>query len=364
VGKAAGVVALALAAAACGGDTDPAQGTGGDGKDSAAQGQGEPVRPVPVDDKQHEITWTDLQDQSHVLRAAPRELARGSAADFADVRLDEDLKGMVPYYLTVSYTNEGKKSLQQPPQRDFLLVAADGQPGKGVSVFSSALSKKSGLPKACSQQAPRSLKPGGTATVCQIVMMPKDRTPAVVSYTGKDAEGSDVAPVVWRAGDAEKGELPAGVLPFKKSAESAVQDAEGRTVQVEATPRSIRPGRLADLSRFKLGADEKNKVPYYVTVRYRNNGTHKLLPQMNQKTELRAVSGQPARRLNLIDFSGEGFPRCPDAKPDGLVKPKAAVTECAVFMLAKNDSPASLVFTGEGGSAKTVTWQAGSAGAE
>jgi hypothetical protein len=78
---------------------------------------------------------------------------------------------------------------------------------------------------------------------------------------------------------------------------------------------------------------------------------------MNQKTELRAVSGRSARRLNLIDFSGGGLAQCPDAKPDSLVKPKASVTECSVFMLPRTDSPASLVFTGEGSAAKTVTWR-------
>jgi hypothetical protein len=93
---------------------------------------------------------------------------------------------------------------------------------------------------------------------------------------------------------------------LKKSAESAVLDAEGRTVKVQATPENIRHGKVSDLSRFELDADQKNKVPYYVTVEYRNNGTRSLLPQMNQKAELRAVSGQSARRFNLIDLSGEG----------------------------------------------------------
>jgi hypothetical protein len=347
------VFVLALTAAACGGgDSDS------DGGTSEKQEQAAPARPVPVESKRHEITWTDSGNQSHVLRAAPRELARGSEADFKNVRLDDDLKGKVPYYLTVSYTNEGKKSLEQSVQRGFALVSADGLPGDEVSVFSSPLAKKPGLPKACAKSAPQSLKPGGTATVCQIVMMPKNRPPAAVSYTGSDAKGNEFAPVVWKAGDGEKSEFPSGVLPLKKPAESAVQDARGRTVKVEATPRSIRPGRLGDLSGFELSADQKNKVPYYVTVEYRNNGAHDLLPQMNQKAELRTVSGQSARRLNLIDFSGKGVSQCPDARPNELVKPKSSVTECAVFMLSRTDSPVALVFTGEGASAKTVIWQA------
>lgn len=351
---------LALTLAACGGSGSDQKDSDGKGEASAeSPGQAAPARPVAVEKKQREITWSDTKEQSHVLRAAPSGLARGSAADFRNVRLDEDLKGKVPYYLTVSYTNEGKERLERPsPERDFAVAAADGQAGEAVSVFGSALSKNSGLPKACSRSAPESLEPGGRATVCRIVMMPKNRPPAAVSYSGRDARGDDIDPVIWKAGDGGKGGLPSGVLPLKKAAESAVEDADGRTVTVRATPKSIRPGKIADLGRFKLDARDKKKVPYYVTVEYRNDGSHKLLPQMNQKTELRAVSGQSARRMTLIDFGGDGVSQCPDAQPDGLVEPKSSVTECSVFMLPKTDSPAALVFTGEGTSAKTVVWQA------
>lgn len=348
---------LALAAAAC-------SGAGPDGSDKGKAAGGEPeqaapVRPVPVEKQQREITWSDPENQSHALRAAPSGLARGSEADFKNVRLDDELKGKVPYYLTVTYTNASEKRLERPsPERDFAVAAADGRAGQVVSVVSSALSQKSGLPKACSRSAPAKLEPGDRATVCRIVMMPKDRPPAAVSYTGRDARGNESAPVIWKAGGGGKGELPSGVLPFKKPAESAVEDADGRTVKVRATPRTIRKGKLADLGRFELDAEDKKKVPYYVTVEYRNDGSHKLLPQMSQKAELRTVSGQSARRLTLIDFGGDGVSECPDAEPDGLVEPKSSVTECSIFMLPKADSPAALVFTGEGEAAKTVTWQA------
>jgi hypothetical protein len=355
------VLVLALSAAACGtgGDGGSDGGAGGDQKDRK---QAAPARPVPVESGKRAVTWTDLQHRSHELLAAPSELARGSVADLENVRLDPKLKGLVPYYLTVSYTNKGKAKLERPaPERDFLIASADGQPGKPISVFSSALSQNSGLPKACSKGAPQSLKPGGTATVCQIFMMSPDLAPAAVSHIGRDADGDETDPVIWKAGRSASGsgkdELPAEILPLKKSARSAVQDTKQRNVKVEAAAQSIRRGKVADLSRFKLSPDEKGQVPYYVTVRYRNAGSHELLPQMNQKTELRAVSGRSARRLNLIDFSGGGLAQCPDAKPDSLVKPKASVTECSVFMLPRTDSPASLVFTGEGSAAKTVTWR-------
>lgn len=352
-GIAAVVCALALFATACGG--------GEQDEKSAADAQKEEVaqaRPLKVDSEQREISWTDLKEKSHVLRAAPKELLRGSIEDLKNVRLDGDLKKKVPYYLTVSFTNEGSKTLERPsPERDFALVAADGKAGERITVFSSPLSKKSGLPKACTAGSPDKLEPGGSATVCSIVMMPKDREPAVVSHSGRDAKGEQTAPVIWKAGGGDGG-TPSGVLAFGKPADSSVQDADRRTVKVRATPQKIRAGKVSDLSGFKLSGDQKKKVPYYVTVEYRNNGSHKLLPSMNQKLELRATSGKPAQRLTLIDFSGRDFTPCVKAKPDGMVEPKATVTECSIHMLPEGDSPVALAFTGEGEGAEEVVWRA------
>lgn len=363
VGRAAGVLVLALSAAACGAGAGSHSGTTEGGDSAKGRAESVPADPVPVEDAKRTVVWTDLEDRSHELEAAPRELARGSVDDLRNVRLDDDLKGQVPYYLTVSFTNKSKTRLERPsPERDFLLASADGRPGKAISVFSSALSKDSGLPDACSKGAPESLEPGGGATVCQIFMMPRNLTPAAVSHIGRDARGNESDPVIWKAGGTESGagkrELPDGILPLKKAARSAVQDAERRSVKMEAAARSIRPGKVSDLGRFDLDADEKKQVPYYVTVEYRNLGSHELLPQMNRNTKLRAVSGRSARRLNLVDLSGEGLAQCPDARPEGLVKPGASVTECSVFMLPRTDSPAALVFNGEGKAARTVTWQA------
>ncbi|HEV7625616.1 MAG TPA: hypothetical protein VGO89_03890, partial [Streptomyces sp.] len=243
------------------------------------------------------------------------------------------------------------------PQRDFSLASADGQTGDPISLFSAPLSKDSGLPDACSKGAPESLAPGRKATVCQIVMMPKNRTPTAVSYTGRDAKGNESDPVIWKAGGGGD-ELPSGVLPPKKTAESAVDDTKGRSVKVRATPESVRAGKAADLRRFNLRPEQKKKVPYYVTVEYRNVGSYALLPSMNEQVELYGTSGQQAQRLTLIDFGGKGVSQCPDAVPDEMLKPKASVKECSIHLLSRTDPPAAFSFAGEGASAKSITWQA------
>ncbi|GGO52820.1 hypothetical protein GCM10012287_38010 [Streptomyces daqingensis] len=353
-GIAAGMCAIALFATACSGG----ESGGKPAAEEAPQKDVVQARPIKVDGAQQKITWTDLKKESHLLEAAPSELARGSAADLKDVRLDGDLKKMVPYYLTVSFVNKGEKTLERPsPERDFALAGADGQAGKRITVFGTSLSGKSGLPEACAKSGPEELKPGGKATACSIVMMPKDREPVVVSYTGTDGEGRQTAPVIWKAGKGE-GEPPSGVLPFGKAGQTEVEDADGRTVKVRATPKSVRSGSLSDLSSFKLRGEQKKSVPYYVTFEYRNDGAHKLLPQLNQQIELRAVSGRPAQHLTLIDLSGRAFAPCPKAKPDGFLKPKGSVTECSVFLVPKGDSPIAVAFTPKDGGAETLTWQA------
>lgn len=356
-GRAVGIAVLALSAAACGtgGVTGGGGAAGGTDERPAA-----PPKPVTVETKQHEITWTDVRRKSHRLKAGPAELARGSAADLRKVRLDPDLRKMVPYYLTLSFTNTGGETLERPsPESDFTLAAADGQAGKALSIFSSPLSGKSGIPKDCAKGGPDAVKPGGSAKVCQIVMMPKGAEPAAVSYTGRDARGNQSDPVIWKAGEGGgRGELPAGMLELKETADSAVEDSDGRSVKVNVTPQSVRRGKLSDLARFKLSGDQKNRVPYYASFRFRNDGGNELLPSMSRQAKMRTVSGQTVQRLTLIDIGGDGVAQCPDAKPDGLVKPRASVTECSIFMLPKTDEPVALVFEGEGDGAKPVTWSA------
>ncbi|MFI6088503.1 hypothetical protein [Streptomyces sp. NPDC051218] len=133
------------------------------------------------------------------MKIAPKRIARGAAADLKDVQLDDDLKGTIPYYLTVSYTNTGSSALSEPtPQSNFTITLANGTPGKAISLWNSdtlATEPSSPLPEDCDKGGPATLAPGDTTTACQLVMLPKGE-PATVAYT--DDAGDTL---LWKVGD-------------------------------------------------------------------------------------------------------------------------------------------------------------------
>ncbi|MGA4877398.1 hypothetical protein [Streptomyces lydicamycinicus] len=348
IAGAVGVSALMLLTAGC---------AGGPGAGKARPGAPEavtPAEPLPMKATPRPATWTDSDDKAHQLRITPTRLARGSDSDLVHIQLDDDLKGMVPYYLTFSYTNTGKKTVRDvDPARNFSVNGADGQAAEQVSLFrSNPMATGSGEPPECRESGEAALAAGATAAICQIFMLPKDQRPATVSY--KD-DGGDT--LIWQVGGG-KGGASAGVLPAGKTADGSTEDAHSRPVPLRITPKGVRTGSLADLSRFDLDADEKKLIPYYVTMQYRNSGKYDLLPSMSDGVTLRTTGGQTVQKLTLIDIGGPGVGRCPEAVPHKMVKPGGTVTECSIHLLPKGDAPAAVVFDGEGEGAEQVIWRA------
>ncbi|MFE6689737.1 hypothetical protein ACFVFQ_25075 [Streptomyces sp. NPDC057743] len=333
-----------------------AVGCGGPSKDTAKPGASPaavPAKPLPMESATRAATWTGSDHKAHPLKLKPTRLALGHPPDFAHIRLDDNLRGTVPYYLTVSYTNTGKDTVSGlDPERNFSLNGVDGQAGQQLSLFrSNPLATDNGLPPECREAGKTELAAGETSVFCQIFMLPEGQKPGNVSY--KD-DGGDT--LLWQIGGAQKGAT--GVLPAHQPADAVTTDSERRTATVLATPKSVRAGSLVDLSRFDLSADQKKQVPYYVTVTYRNTGKFDLLPNLNDSLLLKGVSGTQARKMLLLDIGGPGVAQCPEAVPHKMVKPGATVTECTIHMLPKGDPPASLTFLGSGDGAPSVTWRA------
>ncbi|MFI5685507.1 hypothetical protein [Streptomyces sp. NPDC051636] len=351
---------LALAVTACGsagsdsaGDTDSGSGKG-TSKPAA-------VTALPVASTARTATWT-VQSTPHQLKIAPKRLARGTSADLDHVQLDEDLKGMVPYYLTVTYTNTGSAALTRPdPQANFTVTLADGTPGKAISLWNTnplATAAGSSLPDNCDKAGPAAVAPGATATVCQLVMLPEGHTPATVAYADEAGET-----LLWKVADG-KGDDDGQLLAAGTTADSSYQDVttKGGAVPIRVTPKSVRAGSLKDLGDYDLGDTQKNLVPWYVSVEYRNVGTEKLLPSMDDGVGLRTAGGREVQPVPLIDFSraaeGEGIDQCRGSVPNTRLEPNSALTLCTVHLLPKGDRPAMVSFKGEGKGAKTLMWHA------
>ncbi|MFD7104000.1 hypothetical protein [Streptomyces celluloflavus] len=313
------------------------------------------AEPLPLPPTPRAVTWTDSDHKAHPLRVTPTRLARGDAANLEHVRLDDDLKGMVPYYLTFSYTNTGKAPVSGvDPTGNFSVNGADGRAGQPVSLFrTNPLATSSGQPEECRESGRARLAAGETAALCQIFMLPKDRKVATVSY--KD-DGGDT--FLWDIDGAAAEGNTAGVLPAGRPADSVTQDTYDHAVPVHLTPKGVRTGSLADLDRFDLSAETKKMVPYYVTIEYRNTGKYDLLPSMKDGVVLRSAGGQEAKKMLLLDIGGPGVGRCPESVPHGMVRPQATVTECSIHLLPKGDRPVTVVFQGKGQGAQPVVWRA------
>lgn len=355
--KVTGAAMLAVVLTACG-----AGGSGADpgsGADSH-KGGSKPVA-LTVDTTVRKATWTS-GNAKHRLTLAPERLARGTAADLEGVQLDGDLRGMVPYYLTVRYTNTGPKALTRlGPQDDFTVTLADGTPGKVVSLWNTntlATRSRSRIPDGCDKAGPASAAPHATVTVCQLIMLPGGHEPATVAYS--DDNGGTL---LWNVGDG-KGDGD-GLLPAGSTAETSWDDdtTEGIAVPIHATPRSVRAGSLADLRGYDLHDTSKNTVPWYVTITYRNAGEQTLLPVMGDQVGVRSAGGHEARPLALLDLSfsgaGDGIDQCRGKIPNTRLKPDSTLTLCTIHLLPKGDRPAMVSFEGAGKSVKPVLWRAG-----
>lgn len=355
-GGIAGASALMLLTTACGSTQAGSDGAGSDGS-SGKKAVAAPAERLPLKASARKASWTDRDDETHELSVTPERLARGAAADLEHVELDKDLKGSVPYYLTVSYTNTGKAALTDPdPADNFSVTLADGTPGQQITLFNTnPLSGGSRLPKECrTTDGPDRLAPGGTAKVCRIVMLPEGRQPATVAYA------EDGAPtLLWQVGDGKGDDDAGSLLPADRSATASWQDTDDHDVPMRVTPTSVRMGSAADLSRYDLSADQKKLVPYYVTFEYRNTGKRELLPMMQDGVGVRSAGGRAVRPLALIDFSGggNGVDQCRGAVPNTRLKPKGTLTLCSIHMLPKGDHPAMVSFESEG-HATRLTWRA------
>ncbi|AKL70993.1 hypothetical protein M444_36820 (plasmid) [Streptomyces sp. Mg1] len=336
-------VALLVLVTGCGG------GHGDAGKGMVGTPPAESAaRPLPLGTEARRATW-----KKRPVQITPKGLLSGSRGDLAGIRLDDELKDMDPYFLTVEFSNTGELAMDRPNLADTLsVVGTNGVSGKGVMIVNMALATAPALPEHCRKGNPATVPAGGTAEVCVLVMLAKGQEPATVAYS---AEGSDT--VVWKVGDGLGGG-GGGALPAGTPAEAAVDDGKGHLVPVKATPTTVRAGDPADLSRSKAGDGGQDLVPYYVTVEYLNTGRYDVYPGMQDHVWLQSAGGKQVRPVILLDVGGPGVAQCPKTVPDTMVKPNATVRQCSIHMLPKGDGPATISYKGDDADAKWITWRA------
>jgi hypothetical protein len=351
----AGAGVLALLLAGCGGaDTgESVEQPKTAEKTQAAEKPASPGTPLTLDTAPRRVNYTDRDDKVHQLTVNPTQLTRGSASDLDGVRLDDDMRGMVPHYLTVSVTNAGTDAVEPSTAvRNFRVALADGTAGKAVSFFGGnplATPGTGPLETCIGTTAPKTLTAGQAATECRVVLLPEDAKPATVSYSAES---------VTRTWKVEGGDVGGGVLAAGKPAKVTWKDTDDKDVPLTVALRSVRKAGAGALSDYELNARQKAATVYFVTFSYRNNGTSKLYPGMDDAVILRTESGQTLRKLTLIAIGSNGPKGCPSSQPYGMVQPGKSVQQCGVYLVDKGDKPVTVTFSSTAEGAEPVTWKA------
>lgn len=91
---------------------------------------------LPVRTGARDVVHTDTDDRSYEVRITVKSLVRGSEEDMRGARVDGELKGMVPHYLTFEVTNTGRKEIPAAYMADsnLALNGTDWTRGEEVKV--------------------------------------------------------------------------------------------------------------------------------------------------------------------------------------------------------------------------------------
>ncbi|WP_285572220.1 hypothetical protein [Streptomyces sp. RTGN2] len=312
---------------------------------------------LPVLTGTQDVIHTDTQDRSYEVRITVKSLIRGSEGDMRGARVDKELKGTVPHYLTFEVTNLSRKTIPSAymVSSKFTLNGTDWTRGEQVWISGG---KPDGSDRPCEDTAPKTLAPGDSYTTCLTYALPEGI--GVLSLThnadGYLDEGGAMAawPVEGGLEAANSGlAKPGDVIPVQWN------DVEDGTLDLPAALVSVRRGKAADLARLDLDLNENERrgVPYYVLVTYTNPGPNDLYP--GQADDVRLLTEGGRRIPGKAPFGlHTKIPDCPSDWLTQLVAPGDSVTECSVHLVTDDgDKPFAVGFA-EADRPGLVAWRA------
>ncbi|WKX71669.1 hypothetical protein [Streptomyces sp. XD-27] len=117
-----------------------------------------------------------------------------------------------------------------------------------------------------------------------------------------------------------------------------------RSITMEVTAKSVKKGSQSDLDAVKLDAAERSMQPYYVTFDFKNIGeSHLEYPGLTVPARLRDSRGQEGKQAITLN---DDVKPCPADDPEDFA-PKATATQCAVFLLPKDEKPSVVIYAGD-----------------
>lgn len=301
---------------------------------------------LPVKTGAREVVHAAIDGKTYEIQLAVKGLVRGSEDDLDGVRVDGDLKGKIPHYLTYEVTNTGKKKIPYAYEvfRNLALTGTDWVPGTQVTASGGFGTANASTP--CEDSAPDALAPGDSYTSCGTYMMSKGVGVMSVTHTfggGLISPADQVTswPVDGGLATASKGMAAQGdTIAVRWDAGKK----QGGVLELPATLKSVRKGSPADLAGLELDDDQRHRTPYYVTISYRNPRKTDLYPGQASSVRVlteggQQIGGAPALVLDGLEIAG-----CPSDGSGGMVPPGGTVTQCTVHLSADGDEPVAVGF--------------------
>ncbi|MCE7080383.1 hypothetical protein [Streptomyces sp. ST2-7A] len=283
-------------------------------------------------------TWTDEGESARGIEVTPSILTRGKESDLENISLRDHQEGLVPHYLTFEVTATDGAVTDPAVEEGFAVVGTDGRAAEPLSLMTFG-GGSSPYPAACDRQAPDRIDEGETVTICQMFLMYPGGEPLRVAYTDPGDE-----PLLWPVDGAE----PMETLRAPGSeVETAWSKHSGENVPLLASLVEVAEGTARDLHEWDV--ETEGKTPFHVTMEYRNDGEHDLLPSMRDGIEVWTATGASSKPLLLLDVHGRGVEPCPDAVPNEMLRPGGTVRECTIHLLDDGEVPATVYLhpTGE-----------------
>ncbi|MFF5342021.1 hypothetical protein ACFY4H_15060 [Streptomyces althioticus] len=312
---------------------------------------------LPVAAGARNVVHMDVDDRPHTIQIAVKSLVRGSEEDMGGARVDEELKGAVPHYLTFEVTNTGPRTIPDPfmVDSDLFLMGTDWEHGQEVHLSGG---RPGGVDLPCANFPPETLAPGASYETCVTYALPEGvGVLSVMRYAGGYLDETG-AVAVWpvdggvetvSAGIAEPGD----VVPVRHDA-----DADG-ILELPATLVSVRRGSMADLKGpdLPLTEEERHGVPYYVSVTYTNTGTADLYNDQSRRIRLLTQHGRqiPEKSHHFVDPE---VPGCPSDWMFAAVPTGGSITQCSIHVVTgQGEKPFAVGFDQAEG-AGLVVWRA------
>lgn len=144
-------------------------------------------------------------------------------------------------------------------------------------------------------------------------------------------------------GGKSSSELPLGTQTVVSYSQIASGTRKAATTTLAITVLRVRKGTQQELTEGGLTVDAKNKsdTPYYVDVRYANQG-HAAI-ERSLDVGLEDQDGNLITAVVIFNYGGKPFRKCPAIK-GGEVAPSSSYDSCSLFLVPEGTKPSRVSF--------------------